>query len=272
MPTAPSCATHGLLSLGPCPRCGTFVCRHCVVEGEGLTCSSCRAQGSTLTPWERRETLGVFGAYWATLRALLVTPTQFFSTMNPQGSMSSAFTLALLSTVLSAPFVFLAQCLQHRLLRTAVETMVKSMRLEETGPLLDRILAVETVEFASASTALSLTMQPVMLVLGAGLCHLGLTLWGAHRQGFRATFRAYAYVSVLAPGIAAFAMVPGIGGLVGFASIVYDIYGIAGLQRVGMGRAALGVMTMPLVMGCVMLFVVFGAYAYVAMQLAGVGR
>lgn len=38
------CAVHPpAVALGACPRCGSFVCRACVAEGQGLSCARCRS-------------------------------------------------------------------------------------------------------------------------------------------------------------------------------------------------------------------------------------
>lgn len=44
------CELHGSEGLGACPRCGSFVCANCLVDGQGLVCAKCRALGAGNAP------------------------------------------------------------------------------------------------------------------------------------------------------------------------------------------------------------------------------
>ena len=87
-PAQAICPIHQKQSVGPCSRCGTFVCSDCLIAGQGLTCAKCRALGAVArvpTPWERRAEIGALRGLWETWKLAMFKPDPFFRSVQPDG-------------------------------------------------------------------------------------------------------------------------------------------------------------------------------------------
>jgi hypothetical protein len=93
------CAKHPeAQALGACTRCGTFGCQACLTQrGAEWWCEAC-ASRDALLPWDERERLGTWRAWWRTSLRLLSSPGQALSRAEPEAPLGSS----VLFTVLSA--------------------------------------------------------------------------------------------------------------------------------------------------------------------------
>lgn len=251
-PNIPLCAVHaGEVALGNCPRCGAFVCQRCVVDGSGLTCESCRARGvhevTELTPWERRDELGLVSGFWLTTRAALVDPKKFFASVRPDGSVGDALLFGWLSSALAAPFVFLQLWLTLTTMKAPLKQVLEQLAKQGSD--------IALPDFSPASVAAlfafpSVALFPLSLIMGVATIHVGLLLFGAGARGFGASMRAMSYVYATQIPIAILSVVPGVGGLAGLAVYFYLAVALTKLHGSTTGRTLLGMLLVPLALGC----------------------
>ena len=88
---------------GVCSTCGAFTCATCEVSVRGIRyCESCHRQRANLlaapAPWERRQSIGLFTAWWRTTVSLTATPARFFDAMEPGSGLGAAFVYGLVGS------------------------------------------------------------------------------------------------------------------------------------------------------------------------------
>jgi hypothetical protein len=105
---------------------------------------------------------------------------------------------------------------------------------------LDDFDAVQIAVPIAMGFAIAVVASLVVLFVAAGVVHLLLTLQGAGRHGFEATFRTVAY----AHGSGAmFGLIPFIGSTIGFVwALAVAVPGLAEMQETNTGTAALAVL------------------------------
>lgn len=97
-PATAFCRTHpNVPAASPCGRCGTFFCASCLtaVGGQWL-CAACRAKGTAL-PWDERERLGLWRAWWQTSVAMISRPTQTLQTAQPDAPLGESLLFSVLA-------------------------------------------------------------------------------------------------------------------------------------------------------------------------------
>lgn len=187
------CAVHPETpALGPCERCGTFICAACKGTVARLLCGTCQTLlGETPrfpTAWDKRHTpVAFFETAWSLARS----PTRFYQRLDPNGDIGSPLAYVLMC----AAFVF------------AITAVRGFGRTDGTlGERLQQMAGVAAIVFVSFFGAFA---------LGACAVHIGCRLWGAHARGFTGTARVMGYAwtpALLAPmfgfeATAAFALV-----------------------------------------------------------------
>jgi hypothetical protein len=82
-----ACGVHpGVSATFTCSRCGTFGCESCLDSMRPMPlCHACAALGINAVPWERREQLGVWKAFWETSKEACLTPTAFYQRSSIEG-------------------------------------------------------------------------------------------------------------------------------------------------------------------------------------------
>lgn len=178
-----ACPRHPeVQATGACSRCGTFGCGQCLVQhGEQWLCPDCELRVGTL-PWDERETIGVWRAWWRTCLKMIATPSQTLRHAKPGDTLGSS----MLFSTLSALVNIVPTMLVMLVVVGATSMFVKS----EAAPskvLLFGIVFGEMI-FIVIATSLS-------ALLVAGLDHLCLKLVGANPKTFDVTLRAYALAS-----------------------------------------------------------------------------
>ncbi|WNG50678.1 YIP1 family protein [Archangium minus] len=240
--TEPTCAVHPTLrSLATCERCGAFACARCLrsgARGEAV-CEACLAREPNLpVPWDEREELGTFKAFWKTCVNVLLRP-EFFSRARAEGSASSSLLFVLLC---SLPPCFVTG-LTYLGMFSFMPAMFPIPRAEDQPNVPFEWIGV-------AAFVASILLGPVMAVattvLGAGLDHLVLRM-GNVTRGFQVTLRAHALSQ--APWV--LGVVPFIGTQVApFWALVARVFAYRGLHRTTWGVAVAGALLGPGLLCC----------------------
>ena len=235
----PTCAFHPhRVSLAICDRCGSFACAECLRlnSRREVVCQRCHAldQDAPL-PWDRREELGTFTAWWKTVVHVMLHP-DTFPTLRPQGSAGGSLLFTLLC---SLPTSFMMGLLYLGLFAFLPSRLAEELR-EDTvqgwmGPFMFAFCMIAGPLFSLAST-----------VIFAGLDHLVLMLGGVSR-GFQVTFRAHALSQ--APWV--LGLVPCVGIYVAPVwALVARAFAYHGLHRTTWGVALAGSLLTPLLSCC----------------------
>jgi hypothetical protein len=181
----PMCAFHpNRVSLAICDRCGTFACAQCLRQnsrGE-VVCLRCHAlEPDAPLPWDQREELGTFTAWWKTVHSVMLRP-ETFSTVRPEGSTGSSLLFALLC---SLPTSFMTG-----LTYMGLFSFMPFMLPAESRPAGDVPAWMGPVIFAFCMFVGPLFSLASTVIL-SGLDHLVLKLGGVTR-GYGVTLRGHA--------------------------------------------------------------------------------
>ena len=180
------CAVHPeVKASGACSRCGTFGCGSCLTaRGTDWLCANCLNRVGVL-PWEERDTLGMWRAWWRTSVLMISSPGQALSSAQSDAPLGSSMLFALLSTIAgylptlaSAALVFVPAALLGRSSTSAVPNAAL-MGLTGAAVLLFYAVMIFVMQLGS-----------VMFV--AALDHLGLMALGAQPKSYTVTVRAHA--------------------------------------------------------------------------------
>jgi hypothetical protein len=219
---------------------GHFLCPHCkspvVIPGS-----------SAPLDWERRKEIGLFKAYWSTVKKSLSDPTKFFDSVPGEGGLESPLIYGMISVCVGIVFTVLYQVLFQSLGLFAQMMMAHSRELMFGAGLYGAI--------ALGMVLGSPILAFIDLFIYSGILHLFVMMVGANKKGFEATFRAYAY----SQGMQLLRVVPILGSLAGLVwfYILY-IHGLKKLQSCTTGKAAAAAF-LPLVLCCgLMILLIFG--------------
>ena len=256
--TNAQCQLHHKTALGPCTRCGTFVCEDCVVPGQSLSCARCRLLGAVdrvPTPWERRAELGYVQGLFQTWKMSLFQPDTFYRSVQPEGSTRDAMIYGWLMGLLVVP---------PNVLYNAWNFESFKAQLSMLGTHLPPwFMHLTPVQYGLMVGFLPMILYPLSFFITVGIIHLGCAIFGANKYGFGATARAVGY----AQGPILAAWIPVVGGLGAIYIIVLQIFGVARMQEVSGGRATLAVLIGPVlfacVIGCIGGFAIAGALSQV---------
>lgn len=236
------CALHPAnAAVGPCTRCGTFVCELCVQRKPELYCPTCGPMivvGRGPTAWEQRDTLGALPALWATWRESVLHPDTFFRRVKPDGSLKDALLYGWFLQLLVVGPNILFQALNF-------EQMKQSFSVAFHG-VPHWMENISRFEWGAMLALPGVVIYPLTLLMTAGLIHLGCLVWGANKNGFNATARAMAY----SQGPAVVAAMPVVGWMAGLYCYVLMVFGIARGQEVTGARAAGAVLSPILLISC----------------------
>jgi hypothetical protein len=237
------CAVHtSNAALGPCARCGKFVCELCVIRKAGLYCTDCGSMAVAArgpTPWERRDELGPVQGLWQTWKQSVFRPDTFFTSVRPDGNPRDAMFYG---------WSLLALCLVPNILFQALNfpQMAQSISIINGGHVPGWMASLTPLQWGAMLTVPAFVLYPLTFFVGAGMIHLGCVLFGANKNGFRATARVMGY----AQGPIIGAAIPLVGSLFSLYLWVLLIFGVARTQEVSGGRAAAAVLTPSLLLGC----------------------
>ena len=195
-------------------------------------------------PWDRRQELGFFPAFFETLKLVLLNPTEAFSKMRPEGGLTEPLIYALIGG--SVGFLFY---------------LLFSILMSSFGIMSDRN-ALAGLMGLGVGTVFVIILIPVFITLGvflgSAIIHLCLMLVGGAKRTFETTFRVICFsLGSTYPLM----IVPVCGGLIsGLWALVAECIGLAKAHETTTGKAALAIF-LPLIICCgggVVLAVMFG--------------
>jgi hypothetical protein len=195
--------------------------------------SGAAASGGGL-PWEHREQLGAFKAYFDTVSMVLTKPSEAFGMMKTEGDMTGPMLFALIGGSAGLIVSFLFQiCLQSIGVMGSVQNPIAQMFGMGIGILFFIVLVP--------------VMMIVGMFLGSGILHLCLMIVGGAKKPFETTFRVVCFSS---GSTYLLSMIPFCGGMIaGVWNIVLECIGLARAHEIDTGKAVLAVL-LPLVVCC----------------------
>jgi hypothetical protein len=197
-------------------------------------------------PWEHRQQLGFFKAFFDTVLMVLTKPAEAFKTMRPGGGLTDPILFVLIGGSIGIIISFLFQLL------------ISSM-----GVMGDRNSGLAGM-FGIGYAIAYLVLVPILLIVGmfvsSGICHLFLMMVGGANKPFETTFRVVCFGSGATYLIA---LIPFCGSYIsGIYNIVVQIIGLASAHETATSKAAMSVL-LPLVLCCglilVVVFILVGA-------------
>jgi DNA-directed RNA polymerase subunit RPC12/RpoP len=233
------CAAHpGVRATGACSRCGTFGCGACLTQrGADWLCPACSSRVAVL-PWDERETLGLWRAWWRTSVQLISSPGQTLSTANPEGTVGSSLLFAVLSLVVGYTPTFGL----YALAMIPMALLGKGELGKDLDGLSPLIIPLVMVVYGG----LLVVFQLAGVLIWAGIDHLGLMLLGAKPKSYTVTVRANA----LSMGPYLVGLVPFCGFYVFFIwALVLRVLALMHLHKTTGGKATAAVLV-PVVLLC----------------------
>ncbi len=194
---------------------------------------SAAAAGGGL-PWEHREQLGVFKAFFDTVILVLTKPGEAFAMMKTDGDMMGPLLFALIGG--SAGIIV---------------SVLFQMGLHSIGFMADRENAMFGMGVVGIWSLAYIILAPVLVTIGVfiggGILHLCLMIVGGARKSFETTFRVVCFAS---GSTSLLSMIPLCGGLIsGVWNIVLEIIGVARAHEIDTGKAVLAVL-LPIIVCC----------------------
>jgi hypothetical protein len=254
-PSGPRCRKHAETpATGTCSRCGSFGCGVCLTQkGATWLCDDCAARAAVL-PWDERETLGTWRAWWRTSVKMMSSPVQTLESAAPEGSLGSSALFALLSTLVGYLPTFV-------LLFGAAGLGFAFASRQAAKPASAE--AVPFVAILAGELVMILVLQVAAVFFWAALDHLMLKLLGAQPRRFEVTVRANA----LSMGPMLLGLVPVCGAYVfPVWALVLRILGLMHLHRTTAGKAVLAVLLPIAVLICLAAVAYVGLIALVGSQ------
>ena len=198
-------------------------------------------QAGDLPSWERKEELGFFTAFAATVKEVLMEPSATFSRLKTTGGYMTPFLYMLLTTIIGVGLGIGVQ--------TAMQGVMGSM-LSAQNPEIAKVLAAQQVGMG-VGLLFALVLVPILLLIasfvGSAIWHVSLMVLGGANKPYEATYRVYCYVTGSSTLIS---LVPCCGGL---AAIVWKVVsgsiGLAKVHEISTGKAVLAVL-LPLLLCC----------------------
>ena len=190
-------------------------------------------------PWDDRAELGLFRAFWDTMKLVLFEPQRAFAQMRLEEDYKGSLWFLILPGIASAliSLVFLLP-----MLLIFVPLMAANQNAPEMGGAM--------LLFFGIMVAIVL-LTPVLIVLYAflfsGLWHLLLLVWPGPRRGFAVTFKVYCFAvgATMLP-----ACIPCVGIVAAVWMYVVAIFGLMTAHGTTGWRAALAVLWPVILCGC----------------------
>ena len=191
------------------------------------------AVAPTGLPWDRRQELGLFPAFFETLKLVLLNPTTAFSAMKTEGGLSEPLIYAVIGG--SVGFIV---------------NFLFSLLMSSFGFMGNRDAFAGILNVGIGVVALVIFI-PVLISLGffigSAILHLCLTLVGGARRPFETTFRVVCFGAGSASPLM---ILPICGGLISSIwCIVVQCIGLAQAHQTTTGRALLAIL-LPIIVCC----------------------
>jgi hypothetical protein len=243
-----------------CGRCGAFACSACLViseDGTGI-CQACyeREGGAAVPfPWEQRQELGFFPAYWQTTKKVMFQPATAFDRMV---ATTGKWWDPISYSILSWYFAVSGTLVMYSLIFGAMG--VAGMFGKGSGK--SELSAAAGVGIGVGVFVAYLVAIPIFgtafAFAAAGVEHLALKLVKVETRAFEATLRTYCFAQ--APMF--WGVVPYCGAYVHpIWHIVCRILGYKSVHKTTGGKAAAGVLIPVGVCGCTVGLMYLGLFA-----------
>jgi hypothetical protein len=185
-------------------------------------------------PWEHRQELGFFKAYFDTVVMVLTKPAEAFALMKTEGDMMGPMLFALIGGCAGIIVSVLLQLVLHSI-----------------GFMADRQSAMFGVGVVGLWSIGYIVLSPVIVIVCAfiisGILHLCLMIVGGAKKSFETTFRVVCFSS---GSTYLLSMIPFCGGMVaGVWNIVVEIIGLARAHETDTGKAVMAVL-LPIIVCC----------------------
>jgi hypothetical protein len=239
--SAARCPTHPEVPAAtPCGRCGTFYCGQCLTARDRLwLCPKCLVLHGAL-PWDERQTLGLWRAWWRTSLQLISSPEAALGRADAEAE--APLSSSLLFVALSSLAGYATTLVAYGVFGVGVVAFGQD---GEGASGLGSWLVAAPFLVVGGLAAVAL-MQVLSVLAAAGLDQLGLLVLGVRSRGYAVTLRANALSH--APYL--LGLVP-VCGLYVFPiwALVLRILAVRSLQRTTAGKAALAVL-LPMLLLC----------------------
>ncbi|MFT3708893.1 MAG: YIP1 family protein [Archangium sp.] len=200
-------------------------------------------------PWEQRDQLGLFPAFWAQLKETILEPTRFWQTVRPEGSAGDPFFYAWLITAIAGiggiPYNAFNFWIQKNQFKTLPPSMLNDPGMKQFMSIFEWLWTHPFLA-AGGTAVLMIVMFPVNFAIHAGLVHLGTMIFGLRKGDFTTTVRALGYAS--APNI--LMVIPIVGGFAGFYTLVLQVWGLRDMHEGTTGKAIGSVIWYTLLLVC----------------------
>ncbi len=198
-----------------------------------VSSSAASAAGGGL-PWENREQLGFFKAYFDTVILVLTKPGEAFVMMKKEGDLLGPMLFALIGGC--------AGVIVSILLNIAIQS-IGFMGDRQSAAFGMGVMGIWAVGYILLSPVLVI----VFMFIASGILHLCLMIVGGARKPFETTFRVVCFSS---GSTCLLSMIPFCGGLIsGVWNIVLEIIGVARAHEIDTGKAVLAVL-LPIIVCC----------------------
>lgn len=240
VPPGASCAVHDDDAVFTCVRCGDFGCADCAfssIPGREV-CATCAKGGlSAPIPWERRDEIGKWRAFWDTTKLTLKSPVRFFKTPPTEASVLPAVVHGVLTVSVG---LFITYVVVGALMILAGGGLaLLDGDLAPAGA----VLGIYGCAFVGLSPVLALLAAPTQALFGqvfAAACAHGILTLGKKTRGtFEDTLRVCSYAN--APYALQF--IPVLGSFTWFWVVGLEVIGLREAHRCGndwAGFAAIG--------------------------------
>lgn len=184
-------------------------------------------------PWEHREQLGFFKAFFDTVILVLTKPAEAFGMMKKEGDLMGPMLFALIAGCAGTIIFLLFQ-----------------IALQSIG-----FMTGQNAMFGEGAFGLwvvwYILLIPVLIIIGmfivSGILHLCLMILGGAKKSFETTFRVVCFSS---GSTSPLSMIPFCGGMIAAVwNLVVEIIGLARAHEIATGKAALAVL-LPVVVCC----------------------
>jgi hypothetical protein len=185
-------------------------------------------------PWEHRQELGFFKAYFDTVIMVLTKPGEAFALMKTEGDMMGPMLFALIGGCAGI-----------------IVSVLLQLALHSIGFMANRQSAMFGLGVVGIWSLLYIVLAPVLVVVGiflvSGVLHLCLMMVGGAKKSFETTFRVVCFSS---GSTYLLSMIPFCGGMIaGVWNVVVEIIGLARAHETDTGKAVMAVL-LPIIVCC----------------------
>jgi hypothetical protein len=185
-------------------------------------------------PWEHREQLGFFKAYFDTVILVLTKPGEAFAMMKSEGDLMGPMLFALIGGCAGM-----------------IVSVLLQIALQSIGFMADRQSAAFGMGAVGIWAVGYILLSPVLIIVGvfiaSGILHLCLMILGGARKPFETTFRVVCFSS---GSTSLLSMIPFCGGMIACVwNIVLECIGLARAHEIDTGKAVMAVL-LPIIVCC----------------------